>query len=1043
MKKLKILALSLLAVSAISLASCKGEQGLKGETGDQGQRGETGDQGNPGKNGDDGKSFLNGEGVPSNSLGNDGDSYLDTTTYDLYVKENGVWINKGNTKGGKGDQGEPGEKGETGEQGEKGETGEQGEKGDQGEKGETGDKGETGEKGDKGNKGSKGNDGASVYSNTIIPSTGGYITVSLASAEVGEYVTFTIIPNENYEFESLTLNDDCYYVGDSKLVLNSETGYYECKVKMVSNGYVARAEFVKSDDDAGDYGERVDEDTWKAAFKVDASDISVDIKYGRIQNGETYKRSKYGDVFSVYNSSTYNINEYEDSLMAIDMANKESGYYYYNRDAEKTYSLNYSANYSSSIGYWSEDDEEIKKQEEYFKTFAYVCYDLSDYYDKFTYSREDKGYVIDLNENEIHTNRPFSYYIQENIYGYKLVVKFKDGKIDTLKRYYRSEEYDIYTYSDYGATKLDNPLANLHEHTLSEKYFYDEDWHWNETTCSHYYDFYDYDNYGRHEFNSESNVCTTCGYKKDDNFVEVGKRLWEDAFYYATYDRWYAGPKATLVFGENNWATQVGQFKTGFFEEYMHDSHYMFYLKRNNDESYYIKNNNYNYNEEDYHYIQAKYYKDGTTWKISGEEDYNNVRGKEEDSWNFDYCFSNKIVCPDFREFYDKFEYDTSTQTYKLKVGETIVANKLLDFANSYTTDRRGYNTYINQSTYSDVEITFKNGSISKMTFKSNDSTLGNDTITLTFDLNEGSSLKLPTHEHVYESDWTFGDVHVSDGNGGIKTVLGHYKKSKCLDADYSDIGEHVYNGDSVCTTCGYNLHQIIDDNDWYKSFEKANNYYNTDLTAAFKWGDKTLKYQRIYRSGYTDSNNRDTYYRYRIISIEYEDNRYIIYLDEKALTVTIYTSTDKGYSWTKTSTTYESYFYDNGSTGYSSYHYYLVEGKIVIPDIGDDDNFEKFTYENGYYKSKQLSYYDDTLIMGRNVLLGETKNSTFYKSNAYYYNVKVQFDLDSNKYDHLVKSISFNVSDNDTVGNNLVEITYDYNDVSITVPTSNVTTNP
>ena len=80
---------------------------------------------------------------------------------------------------------------------------------------------------------------------------------------------------------------------------------------------------------------------------------------------------------------------------------------------------------------------------------------------------------------------------------------------------------------------------------------------------------------------------------------------------------------------------------------------------------------------------------------------------------------------------------------------------------------------------------------------------------------------------------------------------------------------------------------------------------------------------------------------------------------------------------------------------------------------------------------------------MGRNVLLGETKNSTFYKSNAYYYNVKVQFDLDSDKHDHLVKSISFNVSDNDTVGNNLVEITYDYNEVSITVPTSNVTTNP
>lgn len=39
----------------------------------------------------DGKSFLTGSTPPSNSLGNDGDSYFDTTTGQLYVKGGGAW----------------------------------------------------------------------------------------------------------------------------------------------------------------------------------------------------------------------------------------------------------------------------------------------------------------------------------------------------------------------------------------------------------------------------------------------------------------------------------------------------------------------------------------------------------------------------------------------------------------------------------------------------------------------------------------------------------------------------------------------------------------------------------------------------------------------------------------------------------------------------------------------------------------------------------------------------------------------------------------
>lgn len=39
----------------------------------------------------DGKSFLTGIGAPSNSLGNDGDTYLDVTTGVLYTKANGTY----------------------------------------------------------------------------------------------------------------------------------------------------------------------------------------------------------------------------------------------------------------------------------------------------------------------------------------------------------------------------------------------------------------------------------------------------------------------------------------------------------------------------------------------------------------------------------------------------------------------------------------------------------------------------------------------------------------------------------------------------------------------------------------------------------------------------------------------------------------------------------------------------------------------------------------------------------------------------------------
>jgi len=58
-----------------------------------------GENGEDGKDGKDGSSVLTGEGAPENTLGKDGDSYIDLGTWDYYVKEGGSWVLKGNIKG--------------------------------------------------------------------------------------------------------------------------------------------------------------------------------------------------------------------------------------------------------------------------------------------------------------------------------------------------------------------------------------------------------------------------------------------------------------------------------------------------------------------------------------------------------------------------------------------------------------------------------------------------------------------------------------------------------------------------------------------------------------------------------------------------------------------------------------------------------------------------------------------------------------------------------------------------------------------------------
>ena len=77
----------------------KGEPGIDGQPGATGPQGPEGSQGPQGVPGSDGTSLINGHGVPSDSLGNDGDSYIDLDTWNFYTKTNGVWVISGNIKG--------------------------------------------------------------------------------------------------------------------------------------------------------------------------------------------------------------------------------------------------------------------------------------------------------------------------------------------------------------------------------------------------------------------------------------------------------------------------------------------------------------------------------------------------------------------------------------------------------------------------------------------------------------------------------------------------------------------------------------------------------------------------------------------------------------------------------------------------------------------------------------------------------------------------------------------------------------------------------
>lgn len=65
-------------------------------------------QGEKGEPGNDGSSLLTGSDAPSEAIGENGDSYINLSTWDYYVKENNSWALIGNIKGDNGQNGDEG-----------------------------------------------------------------------------------------------------------------------------------------------------------------------------------------------------------------------------------------------------------------------------------------------------------------------------------------------------------------------------------------------------------------------------------------------------------------------------------------------------------------------------------------------------------------------------------------------------------------------------------------------------------------------------------------------------------------------------------------------------------------------------------------------------------------------------------------------------------------------------------------------------------------------------------------------------------------------
>jgi hypothetical protein len=174
--------------------SLTGPQGLKQRTARSNSPSSTGPQGSTGATGPagvDGKTVLNGAGVPSGSLGNLGDFYINTAASTLYgPKSAGGWGNPVSLVGPQGIQGATGPQGTQGATGPQGTQGATGPQGTQGATGPQGPTGNTGPQGIQGATGPQGPAGPSTFAGggnlgaAATSTTTGTITVSMTTSVI-------------------------------------------------------------------------------------------------------------------------------------------------------------------------------------------------------------------------------------------------------------------------------------------------------------------------------------------------------------------------------------------------------------------------------------------------------------------------------------------------------------------------------------------------------------------------------------------------------------------------------------------------------------------------------------------------------------------------------------------------------------------------------------------------------------------------------------------------------------------------------------------
>ncbi len=273
MKKAKLIMLIALATMTAPLASCefRGEtSAIAGEKGDKGDKGDKGEAG------------LGIKSIEKTSTSGNVDTYTITYTDDstsTFTVTNGE-------DGEQGIQGEPGEDGHTpvitiGENGNWFVDGVDTGVAATGNKGEQGDKGDKGDQGEPGKDGQDGEDGKTAWANTILPTVGGRVVPSIGSGITGTAVTFTMIPQEGYYLEDLSLDGGLTSALDETApIYDAEKNSYTYSTSMVDNGFVVYATF--SDEKTNSYidGKKYNDaliDSWGNVIKQGTIDSSAPV----------------------------------------------------------------------------------------------------------------------------------------------------------------------------------------------------------------------------------------------------------------------------------------------------------------------------------------------------------------------------------------------------------------------------------------------------------------------------------------------------------------------------------------------------------------------------------------------------------------------------------------------------------------------------------------------------------------------------------------------------------------------------------------------